>query len=114
MKELIDKILFLIDISDLLYIIAMLVILFCMVVCFRKRVNEKSKVLIDGFLKNRKYIKGLFVEVNDTKELLRYFVNGAFWRLRIVKDFNILFDDEYGKLFRKMYINHNIKFKLKP
>lgn len=103
----------LMDVMDVLKIFGLIVLLVYMITSFRIRINKKSSNLINTFLGNRKYIKGLFVEVNETKELLRYFINGPFWKFRVVKDYNSLFDDEYGVLFKGLFQNNNVKSKLK-
>lgn len=77
-----------------------------------KRVNEKSKEKIDKLIKEKKYIRGLFVELNDSKENLRYFVHRGKWKKRIVKDFNALFSDKYGLLLKEVFQFQDVSFYL--
>lgn len=80
---------------------------------YTKRVNEKSKEKIDKLVKEKKYIRGLFVELNDSKENLRYFLYRGKWKKRIVKDFNSIFDDEYGNLLKEVFRdNGEVSFSL--
>lgn len=79
---------------------------------FKRRINRSNNLVIETMSKNGKYIKGLFVELNDTKELLRYFANDRKWKRRIIKDYNHLFDDEHGRILRIIYKRYNIDFSL--
>lgn len=79
---------------------------------FERRINRSNNILVETLSKNGKYIKGLFVELNDTKELLRYFTNDRKWKNRIVKDYNRLFDDEHGCLLETIYQKYDVHFSL--
>lgn len=79
---------------------------------FERRINRSNNLLVETLSKNGKYIKGLFVELNDTKELLRYFTNDRKWKNRIVKDYNRLFDDEHGRLLETIYQKYDVNFSL--
>lgn len=93
---------------------ALLFVVVCVILLltFKRRINCSNNLLIKTLSKNGKYIKGLFVELNDTKELLRYFTNDRKWKKRIVKDYNRLFDDEYGRLLKTIYQKYDIMFSL--
>lgn len=93
--------------------ILFVIILFFTVFSFRKKVNSISLLLIEKMTSNGKYIRGLFVELNNTKENLRYFVNGAKWKYRIIKDFNVIFNDEYGKLLETIFKDREVIFHMK-
>ena len=56
---------------------------------------------IGGLKKSRKYISDLFVELNEGKETLRYFVYGERWKKRIIKDFNNIYANAYGDILKK-------------
>ena len=104
-------------IDNLFTILPILIFVFGLiyfVISFRNRTQKISTELIKRLENNRKYIKGVFVELNDTKELLRYFCNGKKWKKRIIEDYNALFNDENGKLFRNICSKSNINFKLAP
>lgn len=80
---------------------------------YRKRVNGKSKEKIDQLVKEKKYIRGLFVELNDSKENLRYFLYRGKWKKRIIQDYNSVFDDEYGDLLKEIFRdNGDVLFSL--
>lgn len=80
---------------------------------YRKRVNGKSKEKIDQLVKEKKYIRGLFIELNDSKENLRYFLYRGKWKKRIIQDFNSVFDDEYGDLLKEVFRdNGDVLFSL--
>lgn len=87
------------------FVLVMLVFLFT----FKKRTKDVSKHNINTLKKNGKYIKGVFVELNDTKELLRYFMHGDSWRKRIIADYNNLFDDENGRRLKKIYKDYSFE-----
>ena len=92
----------------------LLFVLFCLTLLFtfKKRCNDINRRLLKTLTQNGKYIKGLFVELNDTKELLRYFTNGIRWKRRIVRDYNRLFNDEYGRMLRTICSKHGVGFSL--
>ncbi len=101
------------NITTLGPIVIFLVSLFIFLLSFKKRANRISKSVIEALSKNGKYIRGLFVELNDTKELTRYFLYGYKWKNRIIKDYNTLFDDENGRHLTKIYKNYNIRLRLR-
>lgn len=92
----------------LTFVVAMIIF----ILFFQKRLNKISKSLMDILSKNGKYIKGLFVELNDAKELTRYFSYGCKWKERIISDFNRLFDDENGRRLDEIFEGQDVKFRL--
>lgn len=72
----------------------------------KKRINELSERKLNEFKKIKKYIPLLFVEISNTKELLRYFIYGKKWKRRIVKEFNQIYK---GKKLFIQYSRHLIK-----
>ena len=66
---------------------------FLFIFTFVKTVNKKSKKQIDFFKKNGKYIDGLFIELNNTKEFLRYFIFEKRWKQRVITEFNNFHED---------------------
>ena len=42
--------------------------------------------------------RAFFVELNNSKEVLRYFVYGKKWRKRLIKNFNYVYDNSYGEI----------------
>lgn len=87
-------------------------VLFVFLFTFKKRTENVSKNIINTLEKNGKYIKGVFVELNDTKELLRYFMHGGRWKKRIIADYNNLFDDKNGRTLKEIYKNYGVAFKI--
>ena len=92
--------------------IVFVVVCAVLLLTFERRINRSNNILVETLSKNGKYIKGLFVELNDTKELLRYFTNDRKWKNRIVKDYNRLFNDEHGCLLETIYQKHDVHFSL--
>ncbi|OPY60240.1 MAG: hypothetical protein A4E56_02816 [Pelotomaculum sp. PtaU1.Bin065] len=81
-----------------------------LLVAFRKRVNYDSSKQIDIFERNKKYIPSLYIELNDTKENLRYFACGNRWKKRIIRDFNLMFSNYNGiQLKKKLGYLHAFK-----
>lgn len=78
---------------------------------FTKKINIKSTKQLGKFKDNGKYIEGLFVELNNTKELLRYFIYGKKWKKRIIKKFNDLYDNYCGEVIRIATKKDNLKYK---
>ncbi|MEE3461717.1 MAG: hypothetical protein VZR00_07525 [Lachnospiraceae bacterium] len=62
---------------------------------------------VDKLIRSGKYIPGLFVELSDVKECLRYFIYGKKWKSRIIKAFNFIYDNVYGEILRKGYKENN-------
>lgn len=56
--------------------------------CFTKNTNQKAKCLLDEFRHNGKYIDGLFIEIDESKELLRCFSLGKKLKKKIIRDHN--------------------------
>ena len=96
-----------------LAILVIVAIIICLVK-FNNKMNRRTLQIINSFKKNGKYIENLFVELNDTKEILRYFVNAIKWKARIRKNFNTLYDNYYGRLLRKATLDKTIKYHIKP
>ena len=78
----------------------------------RNRSAKYTKEKIDEFKRNGKYIPGIFVELNESKEVLRYFIYGEKWRNRIVEKFNFLYKNAYGDILRKANTEKDIYFHL--
>lgn len=79
---------------------------------FRMRVNKRSLRQVDYFKKNRKYIPELFVELNESKEVLRFFVWGRKWKSRIVRDYNRIFHCRDGKILSTAFAKRGYHFRL--
>ena len=79
---------------------------------FKKQTRYLCESQLNILKNNKKYIEGVFVELNDTRELLRYFTNEEKWKNKIVIDYNNLFDDKNGEDLTSICKNYNFHFKL--
>ena len=79
----------------------------------RKTVSYTEKE-INRLKENGKYIPGLFVELNESKEILRFFVYGAKWKNRIIEKFNFLYSNVYGDILKNGCRNSTVRFNLNP
>ena len=71
------------------------------VVFFRKKTHMVTKNTITELKRNKKYIPKLFVELNEGKETLRYFIYGTKWKKRIIEEFNNIYDNTYGDILKQ-------------
>ena len=76
----------------------------------RKKANKYTDEQIKKLIHDGKYIPGIFVELNNSKEVLRYFVYGKKWRKRLIKNFNYVYDNSYGEILKKACDNQNVCF----
>lgn len=67
----------------------------------RRKTIKYTRGQINQLTKNGKYIPGIFVELNESKEVLRYFVYSRKWKKRLIKSFNLVYDNAYGDILRK-------------
>ena len=88
------------------------ILIFLAIVNTRKRSVRFTKGQISAFKENRKYIPGIFIELNESKEVLRYFLFGKKWKHRIIRRFNYIYDNVYGEILKKGTIEENIRFHL--
>jgi hypothetical protein len=98
----------------LLFSISFLLILFLaiyIVTRWQHQINKKSQQKIDGLKNAGKYINDIFIELNDSKELLRYFLFGSKWKKKIVNSYNALFNTYTGKL-AKENVYTDVKFHI--
>ena len=58
---------------------------------FKKKTQKVIQNTITSLKKSKKYIPKLFVELNDIKETLRYFIYSKTWKKRIINDFNLIY-----------------------
>lgn len=94
-----------------------LIIIIAIIVCvikFNNKMNKRTLQIIKSFKKNGKYIENLFVELSNSKEIIRYFINGKRWKNRIKRNFNVLYSNYYGSLLKKATLDKSINFHLKP
>lgn len=94
----------------LIFVIAVFLGLLHYLALFSRRSTDYSKKQIDKLISSGKYIPGLFVEMSDVKECLRYFIYGKKWKHRLIKDFNFLYDNVYGEILRKGYEDISLEY----
>lgn len=88
-------------------------IIFCSICFFRKIFNKYSQKQMDALTQNKKYIPGLFVELNSSKEMLRYFIYNRKWKNRLIKSYNLVYDNFYGDILKKACREPGIQFHMK-
>lgn len=93
-------------------IIVLVVLFLATLFCFRKRCKKKTLEQICNYTLIGKYIKGLFVELNDSKEYIRAFCFSKLWKKKVITKYNTLFNDKMGKELPKVYSESRIKLSL--
>lgn len=93
--------------------IAATVLLIFALFSIRKKTNKYTRSQIEKLKQNKKYIPGIFVELNQSKEILRYFVYGKKWKKRLIKEYNSIYDNFYGDILRDACQNTTACFHLK-
>lgn len=78
----------------------------------RRKTVKYTRSKINDLVATTKYIPGLFVELNDCKETLRYFIYGKKWKGRIIQRFNELYDNSYGDILRNGSTDPELVFHL--
>ncbi len=88
-------------IQNLWWLIALVVTIFVLMnslFSIRKKANKYTGEQIKKLINDGKYIPGIFVELNNSKEVLRYFIYGKKWRKRLINNFNYVYDNAYGEI----------------
>ncbi len=78
----------------------------------RRKANKFTNEQINHLIKDEKYIPGVFVELNESKEVLRYFIYSKKWRKRLRQNFNFIYDNAYGDILRKAYDTPDMCYRL--
>lgn len=86
------------------------VFFFC-IFSFTKMINKATKIQIQRFQKEGKYLPSIYIELNNSMEYLRYFIFSFKWKHRIVRQYNHLFHGYEGKRLKKL-LGSNVKYKL--
>lgn len=68
-----------------------------LVVTFKSNVNQISRLQLEEFIRVKKYIPELYIELNRNMECLRYFAYADTWKRRIINEYNNMFRDTLGK-----------------
>lgn len=110
---------FLSDLSDtiqnLWWLIILIFTIFALIVSLfsiRRKANKFTNKQIEHLIKDGKYIPGVFVELNESKEVLRYFIYSKRWKKRLVQNFNFVYDNVYGDILKKAYNAPDVCYKL--
>lgn len=67
---------------------------------WQRKINKTTQQKIEKLKTNGKYIEDIFIELNDSKESLRYFLNGKKWLCKIKYLYNSIFNSYIGGFFR--------------
>lgn len=79
----------------------------------KSKANKYTRKVIQRLINDGKYIPGVFVELNDSKEILRYFIYSKKWKKRLIGSYNFVYDNAYGDILRKACDNTSMRFRLK-
>ena len=110
--DVLDKIELLYGAIPIIAIISIIVICFVSLLSFSRKTKHYTINQINELKKNKKYIPGIFIELNDSKEMLRYFVYGKKWRKRLIANFNLVYDNFYGEILKDALKENDIRFYL--
>lgn len=102
------------DLWWLILLIVALVACVAYMLSFWRITYKVTNNTISELKKNKKYIPKVFVELNEGKEVLRYFVFGNKWRKRIIKAFNFIYNNSYGDILKSAVNEEGRAFRLKP
>ena len=73
-------------------VLAAAVIVILSIVNIKRQANKFTEEQLSGLKSNGKYIPGIFVELNESKEILRYFLYRKKWKHRIIRRFNYIYN----------------------
>ena len=93
-------------------IVIVILLVFASFFSVRKRSTKYTKAQITELKKSGKYIPGVFVELNESKEVLRYFLNGEKWTGRVIRKYNFIYKNFYGDILRQANNDENIRLNL--
>lgn len=93
-------------------IVIVILLVFASFFSVRKRSTKYTKAQITELKKSGKYIPGVFVELNESKEVLRYFLNGEKWKGRVIRKYNFIYKNFYGDILRQANNDENIRLNL--
>jgi hypothetical protein len=78
-----------------------------------RKTNKYTRKVIQRLINDGKYIPEVFVELNDSKEILRYFIYSKKWKKRLIGSYNFVYDNAYGDILKKACDNTSMCFRLK-
>lgn len=89
-----------------------IILIFLSIFFIRSKANKYTERQLSSLKKNGKYIPGVFVELNDSKEVLRYFLYGKKWKHRLICKFNHIYNNSYGDILKKGSLEKKLQFEL--
>jgi len=92
-----------------LVVLIVLILSVAFLIRLTRSLNKDSLEQIAIFGREGKYIKELYVELDETQETLRYFVFSARWKQRIIRTFNCVFNSLEGKTIKKIVRSKSFK-----
>lgn len=98
-------------ISVITYLLAIFAIVYAFLY-FERKTKKYTRKQISFLKKNKKYIPGVFVELNESKEILRYFLYGKKWKSRLIKGYNFIYNNSYGDILKEANTETNMQFKI--
>ena len=100
-------------IRDVFPLICFVLIFILYLVYFHFKCKKITREQIKAYENSGKYCKGLFVELNDSKEKIRCFCFQKKWKKRIINQYNILFDDKYGRQLNDVYASSSVNLHIR-
>lgn len=103
------------DLQDfwwLLLLVTVFVACVAAMIFFCRKTHKVANNTILGLKQNKKYIPKVFVELNEGKDVLRYFIYGKKWKTRIIKAFNSIYGNSYGDILKNAVNERKRKFRL--
>ncbi|MCI8650724.1 MAG: ATP-binding protein [Anaerotruncus sp.] len=75
--------------------------IFCVFI-FNSKINKVTKVQVQRFQKEGKYLPPIYIELNNSMEYLRYFIFSHRWKHRIIRQYNHLFHGYEGERLKQL------------
>lgn len=103
------------DLQDLWWLLLLVTVFVACVaamIFFCRKTHKVANNTILGLKQNKKYIPKVFVELNEGKDVLRYFIYGKKWKTRIIKAFNSIYGNSYGDILKNAVNERKRKFRL--
>ena len=96
----------------LLFVFCIILIVLWLLGLDKKVLNSRSEEQIRKLVSSKKYIRGLFVELSECKEYLRFFANRKKWKKRLVREYNTLFMDYEGIILKDTFPDEQLNLVL--
>ena len=93
-------------------VVLLIALFIATLLCFRMRCKKITIELVEKYSATGKFIKGLFVELNNSKEYIRAFCFSKLWKQKVIRNYNMLFNDKMGKELPQVYSESRIRLRL--